>query len=281
MIRDQATGLREKVKTSRIVTIASGKGGVGKSLVTLNLAVTLSGMGKKVLVFDMDVGFANLDVLGGINVHRTLKDFFMGEKLENIIEKNQYGFWLLSGGNSANDIYAFQMGERERLFSEFYKFGNEMDYILIDMGAGYSELLDGAYTSSDDFILVITPEPTAIMDGYTFLKILSIKDIKSRLFLVVNMANDLSEGRVLVEKFQEITSKFTSLKFEKGYSILQDMKVRKSVREQNPFINSYKAIQPSFAIKGIASSITREEISAKNESSSFFNKLKGFFRMGR
>ncbi len=282
MIPDQAATLRNKLKTARFITIASGKGGVGKSLVTMNLAISLSKMNKKVLVIDMDVGFANLEVLGGIHLEHTLKDFFSGISLNEIVEKTKYDFWLLSSGNDVNDIYAFQMGEKERLFSEFQRFGSEMDYILIDMGAGYSSLMDNIYTITDDFILVITPEPTAIMDGYTFLKILSIKGLKSRLFLIVNMVNDLSEGRLLIKKFGEVTSKFTSLRFEKSYSILNDPRVKRSVREQKPFVISYEKIQPTFGIMGISSAIAGKD--GKNnipERMSFASKIRRFFRLGR
>ncbi len=282
MINDQATMLRNELKTARFVTVASGKGGVGKSLVTMNVAVSLSKMNKKVLVIDMDVGFANLEVLGGLHLKHTLKDFFSGVDLGEIIEKTKYGFWLLSSGNDVNDIYAFQMGERERLFSEFQKLGSEMDYILIDMGAGYSELMDNIYTITDDFILVITPEPTSIMDGYTFLKILSIKELKSRMLLVVNMVNDLSEGRILIKKFGEVITKFTSLQFEKSYSILNDPRVRRSVRDQKPFVISHEKIQPTFGIIGISSAIAgRDYKNNAPKKMSFANKIKRFFRLER
>ncbi len=283
MIEDQAVALRNSVDTAKFVVFASGKGGVGKSLVTLNTAVTLANKGKKVLVIDMDVGFANLDVLGGINTKYTLKDFFnKGLGIKDIIEKTDYGFSLLNSGNDIDDIYAFEMGERERLFSEFQTIGSEMDYVLVDMGAGYSEKLDDAYMSSDDFVLVLTPEPTAIMDGYTFLKILSLKGLKSKLYLMVNMANTLDEGRLLAKRFQEVTSKFTTLKFEKSYSMLNDLHVKKSVREQKPFVLSYKHIQPTFGIMGLVSAIMENNEEKSNTSkSSFAEKIKRFFRWGR
>ncbi len=280
MIEDQAVALRNRVDTAKFVVFASGKGGVGKSLVTLNTAVTLANRGKKVLVMDMDVGFANLDVLGGITLKHTLKDFFKGLTIREVMEETKYGFSILSGGNDVNDIYAFQMGERERFFSEFQSLGSEMDYILVDMGAGYSESMDEAYMVADDFVLVLTPEPTAIMDGYTFLKILSIKGLKSKLYLMVNMANDLGEGRLLGKRFQEITSKFTSLRFEKMYAMLNDPHVRKSVREQKPFVLSYKHIQPTFGVMGLASAIMEKE-SESPAKIGFAEKIKRFFRWRR
>ncbi|WP_456399798.1 AAA family ATPase [Mesoaciditoga sp.] len=282
MIEDQAVALRNSVDTAKFVVFASGKGGVGKSLVTLNTAVSLAKRGKKVLVIDMDVGFANLDVLGGINVKHTLKDFFNeGLSVKDILEETAYGFSLLSSGNDVEDIYAFEMGEMERFFSEFQMLGNEMDYVLIDMGAGYSEKMDSAYMASDDFVLVLTPEPTAIMDAYTFLKILSLKGLKSKLYLMVNMANSLNEGRMLGKRFQEITSKFTTLKFEKSYSMLNDIRVKKSVREQKPFVLSYKHIQPTFGVMGLVSAIMENQHEMVNRKGSFVEKIKKFFRWGR
>lgn len=278
-MRDQASELREQIKAARIITIVSGKGGVGKSLVTLNLAITLTNMGKNVLVFDMDVGFANLNILGGIESNKTLKDFFSGMKLRDVIDKTKYGFWLLNGGNSANDFYAFQFGERERLFSEFYEFVGDVDYILFDTGAGYSKMMDDVYQASSDFVIVITPEPTAVMDGYTFVKLLSMKKPDGKFFLVVNMVNDLSEGRNLIERFEDVSARFSSLKFEKGFSIMNDQQVRKSVREQKPFTISYKTIQPSFAIMGLSSAISGVEIS--NDRKSFVDKVKGLFGLRR
>lgn len=279
-MKDQASDLRDQVHLARIITTVSGKGGVGKSLITLNLAVALSNVGKRVLVFDMDVGFANLNILGGIESRKTLKDFFSGMRLKDIVEKTKYGFWLLNGGNSANDFYAFQFGERERLFSEFYEFINDVDYILFDTGAGYSKLLDNVYLASDDFILVITPEPTAIMDGYTFVKLLSMKKPDGRFFLVVNMVNDLSEGRNIIERFEDVAERFSSLKFEKGFSILNDSQVRKSVREQIPFTLAYKNIQPSFAILGLSSVINGNEIDAQNHKS-FIERIRNIFGLRR
>ena len=282
MIEDQAVALRNSVDTAKFVVFASGKGGVGKSLVTLNTAVSLAKRGKKVLVIDMDVGFANLDVLGGINVKHTLKDFFNeGLSVKDIVEETAYGFSLLSSGNDVEDIYAFEMGEMERFFSEFQMLGSEMDYVLIDMGAGYSEKMDNAYMASDDFILVLTPEPTAIMDAYTFLKILSLKGLKSKLYLMVNMANSLNEGRMLGKRFQEITSKFTTLKFEKSYSMLNDIRVKKSVREQKPFVLSYKHIQPTFGVMGLVSAIMENQHEMVNRKGSFVEKIKKFFKWGR
>ncbi|MGC8637407.1 MAG: AAA family ATPase [Athalassotoga sp.] len=279
-MRDQASELRDQVHLARIITTVSGKGGVGKSLTTLNLAVALSNMGKRVLVFDMDVGFANLNILGDIESRKTLKDFFGGLKLKDIIEKTKYGFWLLNGGNSANDFYAFQFGERERLFSEFYEFVSDVDYILFDTGAGYSKMLDDIYTASDDFILVITPEPTAIMDGYTFVKLLSMKKPDGRFFLVVNMVNDLSEGRNIIERFEDVARRFSSLRFEKGFSILNDPQVRRSVREQIPFIISYKSIQPSLAILGLSSFINGNTNHVQDKRT-FVDRIKSIFGLRR
>ncbi len=281
MIEDQAVALRNNVSTAKFVAFASGKGGVGKSLVTLNTAVSLASKGKKVLVIDMDIGFANLEVLAGVTIKYTLKDFFKkGLEIKDIIEKTNYGFSLLSSGNDVDDIYAFEFGERERFFSEFQALGSEMDYILIDMGAGYSEKLDKAYLAADDFVIVLTPEPTAIMDGYTFLKILSIKGLKSKLYLMINMANTLDEGRILGKRFQEVTSKFTNLKFEKTYAMLNDPHVRKSVREQKPFVLSYKHIQPTFGIMGLTSAIMEKE-GMTREKIGFAEKIKRFFKWGR
>jgi flagellar biosynthesis protein FlhG len=283
MIEDQAVALRNSVDTAKFVVFASGKGGVGKSLVTLNTAVSLANKGKKVLVIDMDIGFANLDVLAGINVKHTLKDFFNdGLSVNEIIEKTDYGFYLLSSGNGVEDIYAFEMGERQRFFSEIQTIGSDMDYVLVDMGGGYSEKMDNAYMASDDFVLILTPEPTAIMDGYTFLKILSLKGLKSKLYLMVNMANTLSEGRLLGKRFQEITSNFTTLKFEKSYSMLNDLRVKKSVREQKPFVLSYKHIQPTFGIMGLVSAIMEnQERRPAGGKIGFAEKIKKFFRWGR
>jgi flagellar biosynthesis protein FlhG len=280
MIYDQAEKLRDSVKSARIVTTVSGKGGVGKSLITLNLAVTLAKAGKKVLVFDMDIGFANLNILGGIESKHTLKEFFTGSKLRDIVESTKYGFWLLSGGNSTGDFYAFQLGERERLFSEFYEFGGEMDFIIFDTGAGYSRMLEGIYEASNDFILVITPEPTAVVDGYTFMKLLAVKKVNSRFFLVVNMVNDLAEGRALIERFELSTTRFTDLNFEKGFSIIADQQVRKAVRDQTPFTLSYRSIQPSLAIMGLSSVIAGEDLS-DDKNRSFVDRIKNIFGLRR
>ena len=186
----QAEGLKKKPK---IINVVSGKGGVGKSVIAVNLSIALKNMKKNVLLFDADVGFGSAEILLGITSKKTLKDYFQKEeKLEEIVVKTQHNIDLLSSGIDVEDLVYFNVGDRERLFKDFTRLLNVYDYIVLDFPPGYNEGLESFYESSDYLIVVTTPEPTSLINCYTFLKIMVIKGVEpEEIHLVFNMVKDM------------------------------------------------------------------------------------------
>ena len=161
-LASKSSGLNEK---SKIITITSGKGGVGKSNFVVNLAIALAKEGKKILLFDADIGMGNDDVLMGIYHKYNIMDVINGEvSIENGIIEGPHGIHLLPGGTGINNIEDLTEEQRERFISEIDRIDG-YDYILIDTGAGISRTVLAFIASSDEAIFILTPEPTSLTDG--------------------------------------------------------------------------------------------------------------------
>ncbi len=272
-MRDQAEGLK---KDAKLISIVSGKGGVGKSLVAVNLSIAVAKTGKKVLLFDADIGFGNAEVLLGITTKKTLKDYFQkSASLDEIIITTEYGVDLLSSGLDVEDLVYFNIGDRERLFKDFTRVINKYDYIIMDFPPGYNENLENFYSASDYLVVVTTPEPTSLINCYTFLKMTMIKGIEpDEIHLLLNMVKDMREGRRILERFLGVIERFIGISITATHVMKEDVNVKKSVEQQEPFIVKKQSIQPSLVMFRVANFITQTK--PKVQKSSFIERLKKF-----
>ncbi len=272
-MRDQAEGLK---KDAKLISIVSGKGGVGKSLVAVNLSIAVAKTGKKVLLFDADIGFGNAEVLLGITTKKTLKDYFQkSASLDEIIITTEYGVDLLSSGLDVEDLVYFNIGDRERLFKDFTRVINKYDYIIMDFPPGYNENLENFYSASDYLVVVTTPEPTSLINCYTFLKITMIKGIEpDEIHLLLNMVKDMKEGRKILERFLGVIERFIGISITATHVMKEDVNVKKSVEQQEPFIVKKQSMQPSLVMFRVANFITQTK--PKVQKSSFIERLKKF-----
>lgn len=265
---DQAESLRRLAKgellesskrKARIITITSGKGGVGKSNFVVNLAITLVKLGKKVLIFDADIGMGNDDVLMGIYPKNSVLDLMNGKlALEDIIVDGPEGVKLLPGGSGLNNIEDLQQNQRD-LFLKKIEMLEGFDYIFIDTGAGISRSVLAFIACSDDLILVTTPEPTSLTDGYSLLKAVDHFKIKNNANIVVNKVLDKKEGDQTFFKFKAAVNRFLSLEVNYLGIIYEDRKLIMAVREQNPFVIGYPNCDAAKCIKNIAEKIIGEK----------------------
>lgn len=280
MGEDQATGLKKtaiKGKTE-IVLCSGGKGGVGKSVLSANLALALAHFEKRVLLFDADVGFANDELLLGVSVPRTLKDYLKGKvDLEDVIVPTRYGIWLLSGGMDVEDILAFSFESKHRLVSDFLRVVSKMDYVVIDTPAGFSEHLRGFFDAADHIFVVTTPEATSLMNTYTYLKYLVLNGFEPEYYLVVNMVRNIEEGKKTAERLKQVLQRFVGLELSGVYILRYDNVVKSSVITQKPFVSEKVSGQPYFAIMRAAASIVKTEY---KERISFFERVKRLFGVG-
>lgn len=230
--------LDEKKNCPKIITVTSGKGGVGKSNFVVNLGLTLQKNGKKVLIFDADVGMGNDDVLlGFLPKYNVFDVIFNNKNIEDVIVTGQYGIKLLPGGSGMTRINEITNVQRNKFLEKLSALEN-LDYILMDTGAGINRSVLGFIACCDELIILTTPEPTSLMDAYSLIKAVVHFKIKSKAKVVINRTLDKSEGQETYEKFKNAVKTFLKIDVEYIGSVSEDKKLVQAVRSQKPFVIS-------------------------------------------
>lgn len=256
---DQAERLRTLVngeinnrKKAKIITITSGKGGVGKSNFVVNLAISLQKKGQKVMIFDADIGMGNDDVLMGIYPKYNVLDLMRGNmSIENVLVNGPEGVKLLPGGSGLNNIEDLQQYERDRFLKKIEAIEG-FDYIFIDTGAGISRSVLAFISCADNVVIVTTPEPTSLTDAYSLLKAVKHFKINIDTSIVVNKTFDKHEGEQTFLKFQKAVERFIKIETKYLGCIDDDRKLTMAVREQSPVVISYPNSNSAKCIKNIS-----------------------------
>ncbi|MCR5322899.1 MAG: MinD/ParA family protein [Lachnospiraceae bacterium] len=243
---DQADQLRKLVnkqkkvrKVSRVITVTSGKGGVGKSTLTVNLAIQMSRMGKRVIILDADFGLANIEVMLGIRPAFNLADLmFRGKDLKEIITDGPEGIGFISGGSGIQELSRLTRDQVVYLVQKLYELDEMADIILVDTGAGIADSVLEFVSASNEVLIVATPEPTSITDAYALLKTLNRKSDYARestsIKMVANKIKNEEEGMTLHSKLSVVVEKFLNIKIEYLGGIHDDANCQKAVMRQEP-----------------------------------------------
>lgn len=278
-LRDQADNLRKHFQEAetKIITISGGKGGVGKSIFSVNIATELSMRSNKVLLFDSDAGFANASILMGKNVKKSLSDYIDGKvRLSDCINKTDTGVNIVSTGFDFKDWKLFQNSFTSTMAQEFLSMARNHDYVLIDTGAGYSDKLTHFYLASDKIILITVPEPTAVVNAYTLIKALSFIGVNSELDIVLNMINNTSEVSSVEEVLSKTIKKFLKRNVNRYYRFMNESIVHESVKRQVPAVLLSNKSKFTKKLKLLVDDITEiEESSKKVGFTEKFKKLLG------
>ena len=222
------------VRLARTVAITSGKGGVGKTFFSANLAAALSRQGLKVLVLDADLGLANLDVVLNLYPKITLHDVFTGKaQLEEAILPAPGGFSVLLAGSGLVEYSRLTPEIRDQLVTIFEAVKPRFDVILIDTGAGISDVVLYAVSMAHEVIVVATPEPTSMTDAYATIKVLSAQQNREQMHLVVNQVGRAGDGRSICNQLQQVVERFVQGPngVSPKLSFLGDIPLDTSVRE--------------------------------------------------
>lgn len=258
-MHDQAQRLRTMVaqanstsagRETRVIAVSSGKGGVGKSNFTLNYALALAEHGKKVVILDADVGFANIDVLMGVKPKRTMADLIRKEAtLKDILETGPMNIQFIAGGSGFRDLLDVQPEQFDYLVEQLGLLQGEVDYVLIDMGAGLNNQSLRLILAADEILVVLTPEPTSITDAYALIKMVINREPNAHMKLVVNRAQTAGEGREAADKVSLVAERFLNVKLATLGILPDDPNVTKSVKRQIPFYIAHPDTSASRSLK--------------------------------
>ena len=268
---------------ARVVTVTSGKGGVGKTNFSVNLALGLAQKGKKVLIIDADFGFANVDLLLGATPEHDLSQLISGERrVEEIMCSGPMGVKFVSGGSGVLDLQGIEERRLSCVVEALLELERFADIIIFDTGAGISGNILRMVEASAEVVIVTTPEPTAIMDAYSLLKTVVLKDnTDTEMSLVINKAESRGEAERTMDRFSGIVRHYLGKNIRPIGYILNDEAVIKAVKRQAPFILSFPKCEASDCMRNIVSEFLREERMEKKPGlRSFFKNLLGSAAMG-
>jgi len=289
---DQASNLRKlttqnsplKVITSpqksrtKVIAVASGKGGVGKTTLSVNLGISIAKAGHKVLIFDGDLGLANINVLLGIIPKYNLYHVVKGHKsLKDIIIQTAEGVDIIAGASGYAQLANLNETQRNNLIKGFSDLGH-YDYMIIDTGAGISSNVIGLIMPADEVIIVTTPEPTSITDSYGLIKSIVAQSKEKNLKIIVNRVKSAIEGKKVADRVIDISGQFLEVRVEHLGFIFQDEEVEKSIREQKPYVVNYPRSKAASCLNRITYTLINTESPSTEEPKigDFFKKFFGF-----
>ena len=283
---DQAEKLREimRAKTdeprrgnTRIIAVSSGKGGVGKTNISINLALAYAQLGKRTVVMDADLGLANVNVVLGVIPQYNLYHLIRKQKrMKDIILDTDYGIQIVAGASGFSKIANLSVEERNRFITELQELA-VADVIIIDTSAGVSSNVLSFIAAADDTIIVTTPEPTAITDAYGIIKIIAteIDSMNMGLKLIVNRVESVIEGKRVAERVIGIAGQFLNLKVDYLGFVYDDSIVHNAVIKQKPFLSVDPRGKASICIKHIAGRLEKVDYREGTGISRFLKKLFG------
>ena len=284
---DQTEQLRKMVQQTdskpkaRVITVTSGKGGVGKTSISINLAIQLKRLGKRVVVFDADFGLANIEVMLGVRPQYNLADMmFRGKDLAEIITQGEEGIGFISGGSGIQELASMNREQVMFLTSRLIALDKFADVIIVDTGAGISDSVLEFVLASTEVLLVATPEPTSITDAYALLKALNRKEefVKedTSIKMISNRVKNDEEGLNVYEKMSVVSDKFLHIPITYLGPVPMDEQISKAVMRQKPVSVIQPEAPSARAIKQIAEKLLElepEEISDKRGMFQLFSNL--------
>ncbi|MBF0573425.1 MAG: cyclic nucleotide-binding domain-containing protein [Desulfamplus sp.] len=264
---------------ARIITVTSGKGGVGKTNISANLALHLAELGYSTCLFDADLGLANINILLKIYPEHNLKDVILYQKdIKEILIENYEGIDIIPGSSGVEEMANLTPDQIVKLIKQFSKL-DAYDYFIIDTAAGISKDVISFCLASSELMVIITPDPTSLTDAYSLLKILTLNGFTNSVMVVVNQAPTIQSAKNALGKFVATTSKYLGLKLIPIGVIGRDQNVVSSVSRQKPFIMLHPTTSASKSIKNIAQNLIRKEKEGVVTFSmeSFWEKCLNFF----
>jgi len=277
---DQASRLRrmmERLRQARKIAVVSGKGGVGKSNVALNLSVLLSAAGNRVALVDADLGLANLDVLLNVEARFNLSHVLAGGRsLADVVVDLPCGVQFVPGASGIAQLANLSEFQRQQLLGDLAALEGQNDIIVVDCGAGIGRDTLHLAGSADHVLVVTAPEPTAITDAYAVVKALTRQAYQGKISLLVNLVADRQEARDAYQRISGVARQFLGAKvFDAGY-VLTDPKVKEAVRRREPFVLAFPKSPASRCLAALANRLV-EGGELVGQKGGFFKRVANWF----
>lgn len=258
----------------RTIVVTSGKGGVGKTNVTVNLALAFAKRGRKTILFDADLGMANVDVIMGVHPPHSIADVLKGRKtLSEVTTWVSEYLGIVPGGSGVAELANLDPAQLEGVVAQLGELESQAELILVDTGAGISRNVMNFVLAASEVVVVTTPEPTAITDAYGMLKEIDANNPGAHVQLLVNMVESEPEARSVASKLVMIVERFLSLKVHYIGCIERDSHVSRSVLQQQPFFSAHPQSIASRRLNLLAGSLLAQHEEARPAGHGFFSRL--------
>ncbi len=248
----------EKSKKPHIISISSGKGGVGKTSFTVNLAAALSGKSRKILLIDGDMGLANVDVVLGLNVRHSLREIIEEQRdpMDTLIEIMP-DFFVLPASSGVPEMASLSYEEQAYLTSSLEHITDNFDYVLVDTAAGIGESVLWFNDWADTNFIILTPDPTSMTDAYALIKVLHTRYEKNDFSLIINNVKSRKEGKEVFTSMSAVLENFLGIKPRHQGDIPHDSSVAQAIRKQKPFLVDQPKTRASLAIMEICNKMLK------------------------
>jgi flagellar biosynthesis protein FlhG len=240
-----------------VIAVTSGKGGVGKTNVSANLAIALGARGARVLCIDADLGLANMDIIMGIAPTYTAAELVRGDvEIDDVLVEGPTNVWLLPGASGQYDLANLDDMARRNLFEAIDGLDEHFDAVVVDTGAGVGSNAVGFAAAARDIIVVVTPEPTSVADAYGMIKVLCTRCAVRRVRILANMVNHAAEGEQVFRRLSSLTERFLNVGLDYIGSIPRDPCLARAVMRGEPVLLAYPDAPASRAFSQVADRLT-------------------------
>lgn len=243
-----------------VIAVTSGKGGVGKTNISVNLAVALGARGARVLAIDADLGLANMDIVMGLAPTYTTAELVRGDAdIEDVLVRGPQNVWLLPGASGQYDLANLSDVHRRELFAAVDTLEDRFDVVVVDTGAGVGSNSIGFASAAKDIVVVVTPEPTSVADAYGMLKVLCTRCGVRRVKVLTNLVSGAKEGEQVFRRLANLSGRFLSIGLEHIGSVPRDPAVGRAVMRGEPVLCAYPKAPASTAIEDVAQRLIDSE----------------------
>ncbi|MDN3639875.1 MinD/ParA family protein [Simiduia curdlanivorans] len=241
----------------QVIAVTGGKGGVGKSNISVNMSIALAQLGRRVMLLDADLGLANVDVLLGIRANKTLADVLSGEcSLRDVLISGPGGVRIVPASSGVQQMASLSKQQHGALIRAFSDISDQLDVLVIDTAAGISDTVVSFVRAANEALVVVCDEPSSVTDAYALIKLLHRDAGMQRFRVVANMTRSANEGQLLVKRLQQVCDKFLDVALQFEGSVPFDENVRKAVQHQKALVDYSPQSKASIAIRSLASRVS-------------------------